>query len=336
MLWLLFVLWLAGIALFVMLFLRKRREILTLMDRSRCLERSDPLLRSAWEIDANVWLCSGLPTSFVYRTPMTWGKVGTARTTYQIFLQEELSPQRQKLVLLHELRHIKLVHCWWKGLAAFTLVLNWWNPVAWPLYFLLCRDLELACDRSVMKRLDRDEQREYARTLVELGAGKQIWDAPLAFGECDGALRVKAIANWTPKRWWVYIPATLLALVLAQFLWMGGHYKLPPPQDMPLAWERETGSADNFALDLGREMGQKIHHARDELAPGDPRVLDVREVWEGPEESPWQILWVLDGEGNWYRTESAWWGMSSGWAGVRSAEPMDAPDLSDSTLIYRR
>ena len=35
-------------------------------------------------------------------------------------------------------------------------------------------------------------------TLVELGAGRRLWEAPLCFGECDGALRVRAAVAWRP------------------------------------------------------------------------------------------------------------------------------------------
>ena len=336
LLWALFFLWLAGIVVILYLFYRRKKALWALTERSRRLEKNDPLLQEKpfQDMDAVVWVCPDLPTSFVYRTPIFWGRVENARPGFQIFLQEELSDQRLKLVLLHELRHISIFHCWWKGWATLTLVLNWWNPVAWPVYFLLCRDLELACDRSVMKRLDQDQRREYAHTLVELGAGKQMWDAPLSFCECDGALRVKAIASWKPRRWWWYIPAVLLVLILSEFLWGGQHWKEPPVQDMPLAWERETGSADNFAKALGREMAEKLYQTW-KMDPEDPRVLEVREAWEAPEEYPWTYMWVLDGGGNWYCVEYSWWAMDAQWVGVTEVNGISAPDLTNSTPIYR-
>lgn len=54
------------------------------------------------------------------------------------------------------------------------------------------RDMELACDQRTLDQLEPEQRKEYAKTLVELGAGRRLWEAPLCFGECDGALRVRA------------------------------------------------------------------------------------------------------------------------------------------------
>ena len=50
-----------------------------------------------------------------------------------------------------------------------------------------------------------------SHALVELGAGKQLWDVPLAFGESDGERRVKALLAWKP----LTIPRKLLGLCAA-------------------------------------------------------------------------------------------------------------------------
>ena len=46
--------------------------------------------------------------------------------------------------------------------------------------------------------MEPEERREYARTLVEMGAGRSLWSTPLCFGECDTAVRVKTAAR--PQR----------------------------------------------------------------------------------------------------------------------------------------
>ena len=50
----------------------------------------------------------------------------------------------------------------------------------------------------IVKELEPEQRKEYAKTLVELGAGRRLWEAPLCFGECDGALRVRAAVAWRP------------------------------------------------------------------------------------------------------------------------------------------
>lgn len=71
--------------------------------------------------------------------------------------------------------------------------------------------MELACDARTMKRLAPEERREYAKILLDAGAGKSMWDMPLAFGESDGERRVKALLAWKP----LTIPRKLLGLCAA-------------------------------------------------------------------------------------------------------------------------
>ncbi len=101
-------------------------------------------------------------------------------------------------MLRHELEHIRLGHLWFKGWANMGVFLYWWDPLIWLGYKYFCRDLELACDAAVLKELEPEERREYARTLVEMGAGRSLWSTPLCFGECDTAVRVKTAAR--PQR----------------------------------------------------------------------------------------------------------------------------------------
>ena len=78
-----------------------------------------------------VWLAPNLPTSFAL-----WNA---------IYLQEELPPERRRLVLLHELDHLCLRHGIIKGYMSFALIAGWWNPLIWLGYRYTCLDMELAC-----------------------------------------------------------------------------------------------------------------------------------------------------------------------------------------------
>lgn len=159
-----------------------------------------------------VRLCRGLPTSFVIggRERDMDQDIG-----YVIYLQEELPEERRELVLLHEIEHLRQHHLWFKGILAMALSLFWWNPVVWLAYRLTCRDLELSCDEAVMSRLEGIQRREYARTLLELGAGKQFWGMQLSFGECDAAIRVRRAVDWRRERMWEMPLALVLTVLLS-------------------------------------------------------------------------------------------------------------------------
>ena len=155
---------------------------------------------------AKAWAAPGLPSSFVL--------LG------HVYLQSEMPRERWGLVLRHELNHLYLRHPLVKTYLCIHLVLFWWNPLIWLGYRYTCLDMELACDARTMEHLSPEERREYARTLVELGAGKQLWDVPLAFGESDGAMRVKAILNWKPLTWYRKLLG-LAAAALVMLLFVG-------------------------------------------------------------------------------------------------------------------
>ena len=167
-----------------------------------------------------VRLCEGLPASFVrFGHDTGWGD----GARFVICLQKELPQERMRLVLLHEMKHIKLHHAWYKSIIVGGLTtFYWWNPIMWLAYRLTCRDMELACDQAVLEELEPEERRDYARTLVELGSGRHLWGNVTSFGECDAALRVRRAAEWKPEKQAAWIVSVTLAFVLAVFFYCGG------------------------------------------------------------------------------------------------------------------
>ena len=164
--------------------------------------------------------CKGLPTSFVrFGYDQHFGD----GTRFVICIQDELPEEQLRLVLLHEMEHIRQHHAWWKSTITVTLyVFFWWNPVLWLAYRLTCRDMELACDEAVMEKLNEADRREYARTLVDLGAGKHMWGTVTSFGECDAALRVRRVVKWKQAVPIDHILGIGLGLLLVLFLFTGG------------------------------------------------------------------------------------------------------------------
>lgn len=316
MLWLLLAVMAAGAAVMLACCIRQTRALRRAAGLGWVLDAKDPLLKSVDEDireRSTVYLCPGLDTSFVRRTLLGFE---------EIYLQEELPWERMDLILRHEIKHIQLWHTYWKLLATITLVLFWWNPLIWLAFRRFCLDLELACDQAVLGELEPERRREYAKTLVELGSGRQLWAAPTSFGECDGALRVKAAVAWKKRPWWVRLPTWLAALALFVFF-MGVHSKNPPAQDMVLAWERETGSSQQLLEDLGREMvarhfGKRIANVSDEEA------IRLTALWADQEE----VLWAQGEDGCWYRIQYFWRGQSADWVGVSSYEKKEPPDLT--------
>ena len=256
-----------------------------------------------------VRLCENLPTSFVRRGHDTGGKDGIR---YVICLQKELPPERMRLVLLHELEHIRLKHTAYKGtLVVGVTMFFWWNPILWLAYRLTCRDMELACDAAVLAKLEPAERRDYARTLVELGSGRHLWGSVTSFGECDAALRVRRAARWKPAREEAVAFSLLLASVLFVFFFCGGPV-YESWEHVPSQWPEylESGAWVN-------QVAQKLEK------PG----WQPREVWSRRPEA----LVVLDREGQWYSFSFVGWtGEDYNWV---NATPMKRAYLEGYTRV---
>lgn len=256
---------------------------------SRRGERMDPETMKQYGITEEervaVRLCEGLPASFVRAGHDTgWGD----KVSDVICLQKEMPQEQLRLVLLHEMEHIRLHHTWYKTIIVAVLTaFYWWNPVLWLAYRLTCRDMELACDEAVLEELKPEERREYARTLVELGSGRHLWGNVTSFGECDAALRVRRAVNWKPRGILVQNASLILTVVLAVFFYCGGPGKsyLDLTSEPELAWTEYLAQGD-WAQQLEDLIGQP------------------QEVWSGQER---QML-MMDQTGQWYLiTFSRWW-----------------------------
>ena len=320
-----------GVVLLTLYFSRRSEGIKAQASQGRLLDWDGPELKPFYGLKPAddyvlVRLCRGLPTSFVYQKAEKFDGI----KYNMIYLQEELPQERMALVLRHELNHLKRNHTWMKGIITCGLVLHWWNPLIWLAYKYTCLDLEMDCDRFTLEQLSPQNCREYAKTLVEMGAGKQIWDAPLAFGESDGAARVKAAVTWKKqtiyvqeawkqKNFWLRLPGFLLFLLLLLFF-VGGPSNVVLPADVDIQITQQFGSQENF---LQQEL--------DRL--GLPDSVTVQQGWRS-----FQQTWFFDAvyqlsDGRW--VESSWYRYSDGtWSHMGWDWLSGPPDLAGYTAYY--
>ncbi len=117
-------------------------------------------------------------------------------------------------VLTHELIHIRRFDGVVKAVFAVVLCVHWFNPLAWVMYVLANRDLELSCDERVMDTLGGREKASYALTLINMEeARSQCFSPNNHFSKLAIEERIEAIMK--------YKKASVLALVLAVALVVG-------------------------------------------------------------------------------------------------------------------
>jgi len=106
--------------------------------------------------------------------PMTWGILNPILLFPKAW--RSWTDQRRRLVLLHELAHVKRFDVAHQLVARWACVLYWFHPLAWYALRRLRIERELACDDCVLMAGARPS--EYAKELLEIARHYQT--VPLA------------------------------------------------------------------------------------------------------------------------------------------------------------
>lgn len=162
------------------------------------------------DVRASLLLGNGVYLCDYIRSPFILG-IAVPR----IYLPSSLSSLDAAMVLSHEKMHIRHRDHWWKPLGYGLLVIYWFHPLIWAAYILFCRDIELACDEAVIKKLSAPDKKAYSNALLNCSVPRfRMAACPLAFGESAVKGRIKAVLNYKKPGFWILLTAAA-ACVLA-------------------------------------------------------------------------------------------------------------------------
>lgn len=134
----------------------------------------------------------------------------------KIYLPFALPEEALGPVLAHERAHLRRRDYWWKPVGFLLLAVYWLNPLVWVSFWLLCRDIELACDESVIRDMGKQERVGYSQALLQCSVGrKTVGVCPLAFGETGVKLRVKSVLNYKKPAFWLILSAVAACAAVA-------------------------------------------------------------------------------------------------------------------------
>lgn len=168
-------------------------------------------LRLRRRVSTAVRLEQGVKQSEYVKTPFVLGLIHP--TIYLPFHMESADAVH---VLAHERAHIRRGDPWWKMLGFVLLAIYWFHPLMWVAYFFLCRDIEAACDETVIRGFSREERQGYAAALLRLSAAVPgLHACPLAFGEVGVKTRIKGVMHYKKPEFWIVTLAVLAAMVVA-------------------------------------------------------------------------------------------------------------------------
>ncbi len=114
-------------------------------------------------------------------------------------------------VLEHEFIHIQRWDAITKIVLIGVLCIHWFNPLVWLMFFLFNRDMELACDESVVRHFGEEMKSAYAHLLIRMEETKSGL-TPLCNNFSKNAIeeRITAIMKIKKASVFAWIPAVIL------------------------------------------------------------------------------------------------------------------------------
>lgn len=234
--------------------------------------------------DVAVYEKRGLPTPFV---------LGVIRP--KVYLPSGIDDAELRYILLHEGIHIRRGDHIVKVVSFFTLCIHWFNPLVWAAFFLSGRDMEMACDEAVLRRLGNSVKKDYSASLLNLATGRRIvGGAPLAFGEGDTGSRIRNVLKYRKPRTILICIASGTALAAAVLLLanpMGTSKadEIDNPMNENMLGQTPDAAEQNAAY-RAMERGERFTWETLEKLMGESKPLLEsyagydRAIWEEPED----------------------------------------------------
>jgi beta-lactamase regulating signal transducer with metallopeptidase domain/5-hydroxyisourate hydrolase-like protein (transthyretin family) len=214
--------WLAGVC--ILLVRQGWLHVRLRWRRQTWCEISDPLIRDLFERcreELGVVRSVRLLAAPGGCGPAAWGVCRPCIVLPESLLAE-LSAEELRLVLLHELTHVRRRDVLFDRVAALLVAVHWFNPVAWLALAGLRRERELACDEAVLDHAGGCEAARYGHVLLKVADQLAAWAAlPGAVGVFGKGRylvrRIHMIADYRKPTAAGKVLGGLLLLTLAAF-----------------------------------------------------------------------------------------------------------------------
>ena len=88
-----------------------------------------------------------------------------------------LPAEDMRMILLHELTHLKRRDMERKLLLLFAACIHWFNPLVWLMLRCSGQDMEATCDDAVLARYPAEFKDRYCRLLLTVAGGSASPDS---------------------------------------------------------------------------------------------------------------------------------------------------------------
>lgn len=197
--------------------------------------------------------------------PLTLGLFKPA-IVLPIGIEQQLTENQLRLVLLHELAHIQRRDILWNWLAYGITLAHWFNPLIWFASKRMKADMEMACDAKVLTHLSPQDRNDYGLTLINIS---QLSSKRLSVSHSLGILEnhrelknrlimIKEFTTMTLKK------SIVFGMVFSAFAFAALAQPItdnsPPSQKTPTANQPNESavSLQSFASRAEKDLGKKV------------------------------------------------------------------------------
>lgn len=218
--------------------------------------------------------------------PLTYGILRPV-----ILVPKDMEPGPElDYVLEHEFAHVRRWDGLYKLLLTLALCLHWCNPLVWLMVGLANRDVELACDQTVIRRFGPEVRADYARTLLRFETGGRM-PLPYASQFSRSAVKERIAALARHKKVSLLLSGLVLLLAAGAVLfWTFSPAPIPP----------ERIEVDSYTYVALRETAKSYGYTlKQTISPYVGTLAeDTEEGSEGTEVRGQSVTCYLSKEGN--------------------------------------
>ncbi|MFI3168993.1 MAG: M56 family metallopeptidase [Faecalibacterium sp.] len=135
----------------------------------------------------------------------------------RIYLPPNLADNEKAYIYRHEQAHLTHGDFLLKPLFYFALALHWFNPIVWFAMREMAKDIESACDETVLTCFTNSIKASYCNSLLRFAHAPRYATMPLCFGEGEFTKRIKDILNYKKPTFWAVVSGLLLVCVFCGF-----------------------------------------------------------------------------------------------------------------------
>ena len=125
--------------------------------------------------------------------------------------------ENSQMIIAHEMAHVRNHDNLVKFLWLIALILHWYNPAIYVLYWEICKVSEQVCDASVTQGMSKQEIKQYQSLIIDMSQKKTHMDTLLASSFSGKFRMIKeriSVMNRTTSSKKIYIVTSLVMAVV--------------------------------------------------------------------------------------------------------------------------